>query len=327
MVYDFLDELKNIIKDSLKKFFIKFKYMLLLILFIALVLCIFLLEKEEPKSVESQQLKLLGITIENWFQWITLIGLPYTAGWAIYQFRKNNIAKKQEKAVEIEKDFSQNIINKCGIINAVFKQSSLNSLLKFDEKNYDDFKFFNVDELRSIYNDDDFPTIYNEMRQKYAQELDDIYHYILLNGVTPIVNSSKVERKIEISPNKDDKLTETNSSINKNPFILQNQNFPYHFFELESDLLNQLEYICMNISSKATDSNFIYQSLHQMFLRTVRTLAVEIAVDNKNFSDKYYTNIIHVYNIWTARYIKDSKIEKRKKEKINRILNPKIKTV
>ena len=102
------------------------------------------------------------------------------------------------------------------------------------------------------------------------------------------------------------------------PYEFQNKDFPFHFYDLVSDTLNQLEYICMDISSKATDSEFIYQSLHQNFLRTIRILAVDISVDNCNFSDKYYTNIIHVYNEWTMRYIKDKKKENRKKEKINK---------
>lgn len=324
MVYDFFEEIKDLINGKIKNFYSKFKYLLLFIAFITFLLCIFLCEKVEPDTIESQQIRVLGITIENWAQWITIIALPYTAGWAFYQFKKNNSAKKQEKAVQIGKEFSNKLIDKCGIINDVFRCSSLNQILKFDEKNYDDFRFFNVDELRRIYKDDNFPTIYADKLNNSIQELDDIYHERLIKGVTPYID--KTTRKIKVDINKN-KIEEIQEIKNINPYILQNKDLPYHFFDLVSDVLNQLEYMCMDISSKATDSRYIYQSLHQMFLRTVRTLAVDISVDNKNFSDKYYTNIIHVYNDWTTRYIKDLKIEKRKKEKINKILNPKIKTV
>lgn len=300
----------------------KCKYWILLIVFILFILAIFLCEREEASTIETQQIKFLGITIENWAQWITIITIPYTAGWTIFQFKKNISAKKQEKAAQIGKEFSQNLVNKCGIIYDVFRASSLNELLEFDQKNYDDFKFFNVDELRRIYNDDDFPTKYMERRNNSLQELDEIYHERLIKSITPLINKKKVEIDI-----KNGTVREIQDVEVKNPFILQNKDLPYHFFDLMSDVLNQLEYICMDISSKATDSSYIYQSLHQMFLRTIRTMAVDISVDNKNFSDKYYTNIIHVYNDWTTRYIKDSKIENRKKEKINKILNPKIKTV
>lgn len=337
MVYDFFEELKDIIKEKIKELYIKFKYFLLVLVFILLVLCIFLCVKEEPITIETQQLKLFEITLENWAQWITIITIPYTAGWAIYQFRKSSIAKKQEKAVQIAREFSGDLINKCGIINQVYKSSSLNPILKFDEKNYDDFKFFNTDELRRIYNDDDFPTKYQDLREKVANELDTIYHYILLRRVSPFDAKIVLERQMEDEGQEEqeeqkEQKEETPKKEKKDkkkitPFMQQNVNFPYHFMDLESDVLNQLEYICMDVSSKATDSKFIYQSLHQMFLRTVRTLAVEISVDNLNYSDKFYTNIIHVYNDWTIRYKKDLKVEKRKKEKIDKILNPKIKTV
>ena len=345
MVYDFFEELKDIINEKVKEFFSKSKYILLIMLFIVLVSGIFFCKKEEPQVIDSQQLKLLGITLENWVQWITLITIPYTGGWAFYQFRKSCIAKKQEKAVQIAKEFSRDLVSKCGIVNLVYTQSSLNDILKYDEKNYDDFKLFNVDELRKIYNNDDFPTIYSELRLNAAEELDRIYHYILLTNIishnAQIVGIESQENN-ELSENdENDKKEDENEHGESNKiktsmlkemneldlFVLQNSNYPYHFVELESNVLNQLEYICMDISSKATDSNFIYQSLHQMFLRTVRTLAAEMSVENLNYSDKYYTNIIHVYNDWTNRYKKDLKIERRKKEKINRILNPKIKTV
>lgn len=325
MVYDFFEELKDIIKEKIKELYIKFKYILLVVVFILLILSIFMCIKEEPKTIEAQKLKLFGITLENWAQWITIITIPYTAGWAIYQFRKSSIAKKQEKAVQIAKEFSSDLVNKCGIINQVYKNSSLEPILKFDEKNYDDFKVFNTDELRRIYNDD-FPTKYQELREEVANELDTIYHYILLRRITPF-DAKIVQESQNNDEGQDEQKKEKKEKKIVTPFMQQNTNLPYHFMDLESDVLNQLEYICMDISSKATDSKFIYQSLHQMFLRTVRTLAVEIAVDNFNYSDKFYTNIIHVYNDWTIRYKKDLKIEKRKKEKIDKILNPKIKTV
>lgn len=322
MLYDFFGELKETIKEFFKNIYIKFKYILLLIILIILIACIFLCKIENPINIETQQLMLFGITIENWSQWITIITIPFTAGWAIFQFRKNSLAKKQEKAVQIGREFSQNLINKCGIINEVYKGSSLNTFFKFTEKSYEDFHFFNVDELRKIYKNDNFPTEFLMARENALTELDEIYHEILLKKVNPYNNK---KFNINLQENRIESIDEIIK--NEDPFILQNQGLPYHFADLESEVLNQLEYLCMDISSRATDSKFIYQSLHQMFLRTVRTLAVRISIYNNCFSDKYYTNIIHVYNDWTSRYMKDLKIEKRKKDKINKILNPKIKTV
>lgn len=103
---------------------------------------------------------------------------------------------------------------------------------------------------------------------------------------------------------------------------------PFLFDELISDVLNQLEYLCMFLSSQVAGSKYVYQSLHQVFLRTVRALAVEISItNNKSYSDKYYTNLISVYNEWKKLYLKDLLKERTLKDKIEKILNPKIKTV
>ena len=84
----------------------------------------------------------------------------------------------------------------------------------------------------------------------------------------------------------------------------------------------------MNISSHAAGSTFIYQSLHQIFFDTVNTLAFEISIRNDGkYSDKFYTNIIHVYNEWQKIYKKSRKNETNKKNQNKKILNPKIKTV
>lgn len=326
-----IEKLKQKIKESIKEFISRYKYIILILIFILLVLLIFFFERDESNLSESQIIKIFGITLENWLQWITIVTIPYGAGWAIYQFEKGISAKKQEKATKIAKEFSKDIINKCGIVYIVYKNSSLNDLLKFDEKNYNDFKFFNTDELREIYKDDNFPSKYEATRERVINELDEIYHEVLRMNINKYDEEHKDDilgLKVNIKNDKVMSVEEVHRKPNeKELFILQNKELPYHFTDLESELLNKLEYICMDISSKATDSRYIYQSLHQMFLRTVRALAVQMSIDNKNFSDKYYVNIIHVYNEWTNRYMKDLKVEKRKKEKINKILNPKVKTV
>ncbi len=111
-------------------------------------------------------------------------------------------------------------------------------------------------------------------------------------------------------------------------FVLDNSDLPFKFNLLISNVLNELEYLCMNLSSQAAGSKYVYQSLHQVFLRTIRCLSVEIAISNNNYySDKFYTNTIYVYNEWTNLYILNLQKENKLKSEVNDILNPKIKTV
>lgn len=77
------------------------------------------------------------------------------------------------------------------------------------------------------------------------------------------------------------------------------------------DTLNELEYLCMYITTKVADERYIYNSLHQQFLKVISVLYIEISLSNTNTKDKYYTNVISVFNLWKKKYYKAEKKEKR----------------
>lgn len=95
--------------------------------------------------------------------------------------------------------------------------------------------------------------------------------------------------------------------------------------------LNRLEYMCMYIVTEVADEKYIYSSLHQQFLSAIASLYFEISLINIDDKDKYYTNIISVYNLWKNKYIDATKKEqefKDKQKKLKRELSlpaPKIK--
>lgn len=82
------------------------------------------------------------------------------------------------------------------------------------------------------------------------------------------------------------------------------------------DTLNTLEYMCMYIVTNVADEKYIYNSLHQQFLKTIALLYFEISMTNIDNKDKYFTNIIHVYNLWKNKYLKAIKKEKKLKRKL-----------
>lgn len=95
-----------------------------------------------------------------------------------------------------------------------------------------------------------------------------------------------------------------------------NDNDPKHEIRtIICDTLNKLEYMCMYIATDVADEKCIYNSLHQQFLKTISLLYFEISLANTDNKDKYYTNIIHVYNLWKNKYIKIVKKEDKFKEK------------
>ena len=81
----------------------------------------------------------------------------------------------------------------------------------------------------------------------------------------------------------------------------------------------------MYFNSGVADEETVYQSLHQSFLAMVKILYFSIASKNESGKDKYFTNIIELYNNWADRYqlqreseINASRENTYKKEKIKR---------
>lgn len=73
----------------------------------------------------------------------------------------------------------------------------------------------------------------------------------------------------------------------------------------------------MYISARVADEKYIYNSLHQQFLKAISLLYISISLANTDNKDKYYTNIIEVFNIWKTKYIQSDNKEKKLKKKLN----------
>ena len=69
--------------------------------------------------------------------------------------------------------------------------------------------------------------------------------------------------------------------------------------------------MCMYISTRVADEKYIYNSLHQQFLKAISLLYISISLVNTDNKDKNYTNIITVFNIWKDKYIKLEKKEQK----------------
>lgn len=83
----------------------------------------------------------------------------------------------------------------------------------------------------------------------------------------------------------------------------------YHFQILLRDLLNNLEYFAMNFTHNTADETVIYQSLHKVYAETVHWLYYDISVNNNPGEAKLYTNVIELYNIWSAKAKKQKEDE------------------
>lgn len=307
--YKFKNQIKNLgtyIYDWAKIFFGNVLKIIgiSIIIFILLAISIFIFNKcdiRTPSDVESQEIFFYGISLNNWGTWITLIGLIFTAIWSMHQFKKSQLSTQQEKASEIAQDFANNLIERMGLISEVLIQNQeVKKMIKIiDNTNISQFTML---EVQSIFND-----------PKCCDKFIDI------------IRSKNTQKRY-------------NKILNNNYNSKEKEKFDSHFTVLVDNTLNQLEAICINISSKAAGSQFIYESLHQMFLSTVEILYLRISGSNENNVDKYYTNIISVYNMWNIQKNKDikklnktnrkiQKHQEKMEKEITKLLNKQTKTV
>lgn len=364
-MYNLNEELKRIINEKLFVMCKKLKYVIVIIAII-LLFCSLILIKS-TNSNENGDVMIFGKKLENWESWITIIAIPITASWAVHQYYKNSLKMKQEKAAEIAKLFSEELLDKCFIIGNVIENSRLKEILDLENKDTSKLQRFDRDEIIELYNRDE--NIFKEYREVLlSREVQLSYLYFLekrisIKTLNEISQKKENEQEMEIikilegkySKNEIEELKSRNLlkneferfCVNNNMkeeinrvyrkeysdeearalFILDNQHLPFLFSKLVSDVLNELEYICMYISSQSAGSYFVYQSIHQIFLKTIKITAMSIAWSNKDYSDKYYTNIIHVYKNWYNRRENDREKERKNQKKAYRYLNPKIKTV
>lgn len=76
-------------------------------------------------------------------------------------------------------------------------------------------------------------------------------------------------------------------------------------------VVNKLEYFSMNFMSGIADESIVYQSLHQSFFGVISFFYPKICFANSGTGkDKYYTNLINLYNLWKEREERYKKEEK-----------------
>lgn len=184
----------------------------------------------------------------------------------------------------------------------------------------------------------------NRKNKEKAEKSIEIAKNFALNIVDPVsilysffeqFGIDKIINKINFIKLEDFDSEELNSLYQKDDLAsykeLMKENDPENNIKhIICDTLNNLEYMCMYISTNVADERCIYNSLHQQFLKVISLLYFEISFANTDNKDKYYTNIIHVYNLWKNKYIKitkkENKFKRDQKKKKKKLLLPVPKT-
>lgn len=108
-----------------------------------------------------------------------------------------------------------------------------------------------------------------------------------------IIESASISYQIAyniIEPQKDgEKESETDESIIKKANI--------KFMLIVSDTLNKLEQFSMAVNHNVAESEMLFPSLHQTYLKFVRFMYPYICMENID-DENYYTNVIELYRTW-----------------------------
>lgn len=282
----------------------RFLYIIFILIIVMLTILILKhfnkIEIKNTQSIEQQEIYIASISLGNWCTVLTIFAAVVGGFWAMYQYDLNKELKQQERASSIAQDFADNIIEKLTLIS--------NTLLPNQE----------IKKIISVLDK-------NPISQFTLQEALKIYDKQTLSRFEKIIHSKRTQKRYN-------KLLYLN--YNKE----EQKKFDSKFPLLVGNTLNQLEAHCISISSQVAGSQYIYESLHQMFLFTVEILYLQISSSNKNNVNKYYTNIISVYNMWNK--LKNNELNKLKqtqkkvdhlKEKaeheVTQLLNKQSKTV
>lgn len=298
--------------NFLKYIFSHWRRFLALIIFIILSIIFFAFFSEIsslPMGFDSNEqiITIFGITLQNWGTILAIFGTIATLFWAMYEYDKRRIIAQQQKASEIADIFSTEIVEKLSLISKILLENDefLTQLREINSQKISRFDIYELREILSKYEDEEFDNFVDKM-------LD-------------IIKSEDTQKKYE------ELLKEMYSDD-------EAKKFPNKYTMLIQTTLNRLEFLCMNISSNAAGSQFIYQSLHQTFLQTIHILYILISSKNVDTVDKYYTNIIEVYDMWNKEKIKNidkfnktnekiEKLEMKAKKEIKKLLHIKSETV
>lgn len=210
-----------------------------------------------------------------------------------YLFSRKSL--KKNKAAELAKYYIDNILPKIDYISKVFNSSKLGALLR---------EIFKPDEILVF----DYNEMISFLKDKYTE--DDIMNKI--NSIDPehlikvrlSAAKSSMERNEIISSCVLIKGTEDSAATIERNYLIND------FTKLIMELLNELEWFSLHFTYKLADEKIVYQSLHQTFISNVQTLYFFISRINKSPSEKYYTNVIHLYRSWY-----DCKVRQQKKQR------------
>ena len=209
--------------------------------------------------------------------------------------------RKQErlKAIDLAGLYSKELINNISYLSSVYEKAGIQEKLqkikpiqlkKFDRAELEElFTLQEIKEIDEAMNNIDLKILMDEAYKHFKNRKEHIVEFITDSAI-----HFKVKNEEAVSTLDDDTFYKQN--------MLNDLYYNKIYINTLNDTLNTLEYFCMYFNSGVADEETIYQSLHQSFISMVQVLYFKISFRNYNGKDKYYTNIIDLYEKWINRF-------------------------
>lgn len=255
-------------------------------------------------------------------------------------YRIRNEKEEINKAIDLAKFYSELIGGHMRYLDFIFSESGLTKHI--ENLNIDLMIEFDVDEIKTFLKPKEIEEV---KRMLYDIDLgvlirgnnliEDVGVKEYINGITTmnihkkIMGKTMEEAAATLAEVQEDNKDESMNTKSKRKAFDSLIRYNYYvslyngkFLEIITDTLNKLEYFAMSFNTKIADEDVVYQSLHQSFLKMINMMYFYIAFQNVDGKDKYYTNIIELYNKWRDRYIEASRIEIESKRAVQTKKNP-----
>lgn len=245
--------------------------------------------------IQYQQNKQQSTLLEMWYYSSQIIGSIFmTSGViiAVWQYYLSSQSAKDDleiiqvqRAIDLAEYYKDNILKFYPAIIYVFKNSKIYDII--DSIKLDQLHDFDEHEINMLFSQKDI------MRLKQLQTSDEFCKSVLeANTIYELgLNIPAIKESVKGEDNKTHITLEYNKTLIALAFMSN----------LVKDLLNNLEYFALHFHHYTADESVVYQSLHQSYLETVQIMYYFIAKTNNNSTDKYYTNIIWLFDTWRQK--------------------------
>ncbi|MBD5152392.1 MAG: DUF4760 domain-containing protein [Oscillibacter sp.] len=241
---------------------------------------------------------------ETIFDCGTMIVAAISAVCAFLAFKNQRERGAKAAACDLAKYYASNIIERSAFIDDVYSSNGFTEMVK---------KVFPIGKIKVFTRQEmvDFIKDYEVDIDSFCEKAISIPDELILKHQLRYAKSAadRVQYVQEYS---------LQGNIDIDGDDLQKANLLRDDFQVAVGLLlNDLEWFSMQCRYGVADEKLLYQSLHQTFLAEVQLLYFFISFHNENSEDKFYTNVIWLFELWRNRLMKYKKKNQMEKAMAN----------